>query len=78
MKAGETHGTVIIQISVGKMQIVCTIYMQFFFPSLDRSECIQFYWTFSLFPTGDGPGSGQAWGCDLSYDYVKINAEYTT
>ncbi|XP_030969438.1 arginine biosynthesis bifunctional protein ArgJ, chloroplastic-like isoform X3 [Quercus lobata] len=27
---------------------------------------------------GDGLGSGQAWGCDLSYDYVKINAEYTT
>ncbi|KAL2250539.1 UNVERIFIED_CONTAM: Arginine biosynthesis bifunctional protein ArgJ, chloroplastic, partial [Sesamum indicum] len=23
---------------------------------------------------GDGLGSGQAWGCDLSYDYVKINA----
>ncbi len=27
---------------------------------------------------GDGPGKGLAWGCDLSYDYVKINAEYTT
>lgn len=27
---------------------------------------------------GDGAGVGQAWGCDLSYDYVKINAEYTT
>ncbi|KAI3940311.1 hypothetical protein MKW92_004141 [Papaver armeniacum] len=27
---------------------------------------------------GNGQGSGQAWGCDLSYDYVKINAEYTT
>ncbi|WP_254568853.1 bifunctional ornithine acetyltransferase/N-acetylglutamate synthase [Oscillatoria sp. HE19RPO] len=27
---------------------------------------------------GNGPGSGTAWGCDLSYDYVKINAEYTT
>ncbi|MBD2464311.1 bifunctional ornithine acetyltransferase/N-acetylglutamate synthase [Oscillatoria sp. FACHB-1407] len=27
---------------------------------------------------GQGPGSGIAWGCDLSYDYVKINAEYTT
>ncbi|KAG8376438.1 hypothetical protein BUALT_Bualt09G0063400 [Buddleja alternifolia] len=27
---------------------------------------------------GNGPGSAQAWGCDLSYDYVKINAEYTT
>ncbi len=27
---------------------------------------------------GNGPGQGRAWGCDLSYDYVKINAEYTT
>ena len=27
---------------------------------------------------GTGPGAGTAWGCDLSYDYVKINAEYTT
>jgi glutamate N-acetyltransferase / amino-acid N-acetyltransferase len=27
---------------------------------------------------GSGPGTGMAWGCDLSYDYVKINAEYTT
>jgi len=25
-----------------------------------------------------GPGQGVAWGCDLSYDYVRINAEYTT
>lgn len=27
---------------------------------------------------GDGPGSAIAWGCDLSYKYVEINAEYTT
>lgn len=27
---------------------------------------------------GAGAGKGLAWGCDLSYDYVKINAEYTT
>ncbi|MBR8828935.1 MAG: bifunctional ornithine acetyltransferase/N-acetylglutamate synthase [Gomphosphaeria aponina SAG 52.96 = DSM 107014] len=27
---------------------------------------------------GNGSGTGTAWGCDLSYDYVKINAEYTT
>lgn len=27
---------------------------------------------------GAGAGVGTAWGCDLSYDYVKINAEYTT
>ncbi len=27
---------------------------------------------------GNGRGAGLAWGCDLSYDYVKINADYTT
>ena len=27
---------------------------------------------------GNEAGTGKAWGCDLSYDYVKINAEYTT
>jgi acetylglutamate kinase len=27
---------------------------------------------------GAGPASGVAWGCDLSYDYVKINADYTS
>jgi len=27
---------------------------------------------------GIGHGTGNAWGCDLSYDYVRINAEYTT
>ena len=25
-----------------------------------------------------GPGRAVAWGCDLSYDYVKINADYTS
>ena len=25
---------------------------------------------------GIGEGRGRAWGCDLSYDYVKINADY--
>ena len=27
---------------------------------------------------GDGPGGGLAWGCDLSDQYVRINADYTT
>jgi glutamate N-acetyltransferase / amino-acid N-acetyltransferase len=27
---------------------------------------------------GNGYGAAKAWGCDLSYDYVRINAEYTT
>ena len=27
---------------------------------------------------GLGDGRGRAFGCDLSYDYVKINADYTT
>jgi glutamate N-acetyltransferase/amino-acid N-acetyltransferase len=26
----------------------------------------------------DGPGEAKAWGCDLSYEYVKINGEYRT
>ena len=31
-----------------------------------------------LTSSGVGTGTGTAFGCDLSYDYVKINAEYTT
>ena len=27
---------------------------------------------------GEGPGQGTAWGCDLSDQYVRINADYTT
>ena len=26
----------------------------------------------------DGTGSAVAWGCDLTYDYVKINGDYRT
>ncbi|HAQ9894702.1 TPA: bifunctional ornithine acetyltransferase/N-acetylglutamate synthase, partial [Enterococcus faecium] len=26
----------------------------------------------------EGAGRGKAWGCDLTYDYVKINALYHT
>ncbi|MFT3656694.1 Arginine biosynthesis bifunctional protein ArgJ [Bacillus sp. B01(2024)] len=26
----------------------------------------------------EGAGSGRAWGCDLTYDYIKINASYRT
>ena len=27
---------------------------------------------------GDGEYAVSAWGCDLSYEYVKINGEYRT
>ncbi|MFO6494890.1 MULTISPECIES: bifunctional ornithine acetyltransferase/N-acetylglutamate synthase [Bacillus] len=27
---------------------------------------------------GEGDGTGTAWGCDLTYEYVKINASYRT
>ncbi len=27
---------------------------------------------------GIGNGAAEAWGCDLSEEYVRINAEYTT
>ena len=26
----------------------------------------------------DGNAEGTAWGCDLTYDYVKINGDYRT
>ena len=31
-----------------------------------------------LIDLGDGEGAATIWSCDLSYDYVRINAEYTT
>ena len=27
---------------------------------------------------GEGPAASRVLGCDLSYDYVRINGEYTT
>ena len=31
-----------------------------------------------LIRLGDGEGKAVAWGCDLTYDYVKINGSYRT
>ena len=31
-----------------------------------------------LVELNDGPGAATAWGCDLTYDYVKINGDYRT
>ena len=31
-----------------------------------------------LVSVGDGPYSASAWGCDLTYEYVKINGDYRT
>ena len=31
-----------------------------------------------LITLGDGDGEATAWGCDLTYDYVKINGDYRT
>ncbi len=31
-----------------------------------------------LVTAGDGNGTAQAWGCDLTYEYVKINGDYRT
>ena len=31
-----------------------------------------------LVAVGDGPYNTNAWGCDLTYDYVKINGDYRT
>ena len=31
-----------------------------------------------LVSVGDGDGTAKAWGCDLTYDYVRINGDYRT
>ena len=31
-----------------------------------------------LIGVGNGNGNAIAWGCDLTYDYVKINGDYRT
>ena len=31
-----------------------------------------------LISLGNGEGEAVAWGCDLTYDYVKINGDYRT
>ncbi|WP_418677091.1 bifunctional ornithine acetyltransferase/N-acetylglutamate synthase, partial [Akkermansia sp.] len=31
-----------------------------------------------LVSLGNGNNSATAWGCDLTYDYVKINGDYRT
>ena len=31
-----------------------------------------------LVTLGDGTAEATAWGCDLTYDYVKINGDYRT
>jgi glutamate N-acetyltransferase/amino-acid N-acetyltransferase len=31
-----------------------------------------------LITLGNGPYTASAWGCDLTYEYVKINGDYRT
>ena len=31
-----------------------------------------------LVSLGDGDASAEAWGCDLTYEYVRINGDYRT
>ena len=31
-----------------------------------------------LVDLGSGDATAKAWGCDLTYDYVKINGDYRT
>ncbi|MBQ4290054.1 MAG: bifunctional ornithine acetyltransferase/N-acetylglutamate synthase, partial [Clostridia bacterium] len=31
-----------------------------------------------LVDLGSGSETAEAWGCDLTYDYVKINGDYRT
>jgi glutamate N-acetyltransferase/amino-acid N-acetyltransferase len=40
---------------------------------MERSDEIEFVIDLKL-----GNGNGYAYGCDLTYDYVRINSEYTS
>ena len=48
------------------------------FDRLAASEVLRQEHVLIRLSLGKGPGSGQAWGCDLSDQYVRINADYTT
>ncbi|KAF8683718.1 hypothetical protein HU200_044650 [Digitaria exilis] len=90
--AGDVHGTVNIDISVGKLpasslQIRTNVlfYPSLFYKIIWCSLICTYKTTILPLPillivllTGSGGGNGKAWGCDLSYKYVEINAEYTT
>lgn len=41
--------------------------------SILNEQCVEI-----LVQCGDGNANGTAWGCDLTYDYVKINGDYRT
>ena len=38
-----------------------------------QDDCVEIHLV-----VGAGPASGLAWGCDLSTEYIRINAHYTT
>ena len=38
----------------------------------------QFEHVIAICDMHDGEASATAWGCDLTYDYVKINGDYRT
>ena len=38
-----------------------------------QDDCVEIHLV-----VGTGPASGSAWGCDLSQEYIRINAHYTT
>ena len=44
----------------------------------DAEEIMQEKTVNILIDLYQGDYTATAWGCDLTYDYVKINAEYTT
>jgi glutamate N-acetyltransferase/amino-acid N-acetyltransferase len=70
-EAGENHSVVRILVSIGMYILALEIHSSIYYILVTNG--ISF-----ILLSGSGAGSSTAWGCDLSYDYVKINAEYTT
>jgi len=76
-RAGIKFDAKQLDIQLGDFTLMCQGTPQ----SFDREAASQYLHQDPVIITvgvGNGVGEGKAWGCDLSYDYVKINAEYTT
>lgn len=52
--------------------------MQVLFDEAEALKALQAKEVIVDFSLGSGQESAEAWGCDLSYDYVKINGSYRT
>ncbi|MDR1804128.1 MAG: bifunctional glutamate N-acetyltransferase/amino-acid acetyltransferase ArgJ [Treponema sp.] len=62
--------------SAGEEVQVCAAGASLFFSEEDAKRILRAEEIEIRINAGKGPGKATVWGCDLSYDYVKINGDY--